>query len=278
MKSDLAIYSLETGQVTSVLQSDRHIEAPNWFPNDRELLVNAEGQLYRVPLEQPELRPVDTGGMARLNNDHGICPGGDRFAFCDKTETEAACIYLAAFEGGTPRRVTGNVPSWFHAFSPDGGRIAYVGARDRQMDIYTISTAGGTELRLTEGFETCDGPDYAPTGAHIWFNGQKDGRMQLWRIPTTGGTPEQMTDDDRVNWFPHPSPDGRHVLYLSYPPGTTGHPGGVEVELRLMPASGGEPETLLHLHGGQGTLNVPCWAPDSRRFAFVRYPRQDGSL
>jgi hypothetical protein len=38
-----------------------------------------------------------------------------------------------------------------------------------------------------------------------------------------------------------------------------------------MPAAGGEPRVLLGLLGGQGTINVPCWAPDGRRFAFVRY-------
>ena len=30
-------------------------------------------------------------------------------------------------------------------------------------------------------------------------------------------------------------------------------------------------ETLVKLFGGQGTINVNSWAPDSRRFAFVSY-------
>ena len=45
------------------------------------------------------------------------------------------------------------------------------------------------------------------------------------------------------------------------------------VELRLIPADGGIPKTLLEMFGGQGTINVPCWAPDSTKFAFVRYAR-----
>jgi hypothetical protein len=48
------------------------------------------------------------------------------------------------------------------------------------------------------------------------------------------------------------------------------------VELRLMrralPAdSWSAPQTILKLFGGQGTINVNSWAPDSRRFAFVSY-------
>ena len=52
------------------------------------------------------------------------------------------------------------------------------------------------------------------------------------------------------------------------------------VELRLMrranPAdSWSVPETILKLFGGQGTINVNSWAPDSRRFAFVSYIHGD---
>ena len=87
------------------------------------------------------------------------------------------------------------------------------------------------------------------------------------------GNLTKMTDDERVNWFPHPSPDGRHVLYMAYKPGVKGHPRDEDVELRLLPAQGGQPKTLLALFGGQGTINVPCWAPDAKHFAFVRYSR-----
>ena len=60
-------------------------------------------------------------------------------------------------------------------------------------------------------------------------------------------------------------------MQLSYDSGTLGHPRDLPVELRLMPAAGGAAQTLLSLFGGQGSLNVPCWPPDARRFAFVRY-------
>ncbi|MGW0203539.1 hypothetical protein [Nonomuraea sp. NPDC003201] len=62
-------------------------------------------------------------------------------------------------------------------------------------------------------------------------------------------------------------------MYLSYPPGTTGHPADLPVELRLVSVDAWqEPETLVALHGGQGTINVPSWAPDGSAFAFVDYP------
>ena len=64
------------------------------------------------------------------------------------------------------------------------------------------------------------------------------------------------------------------AVYLAYgkddvAPGD--HPANKHVELRLVPASGGESKTMLSLFGGQGTLNVNSWSPDSRTIAFVSY-------
>jgi Tol biopolymer transport system component len=39
----------------------------------------------------------------------------------------------------------------------------------------------------------------------------------------------------------------------------------------MMPADGGEPRVVARLFGGQGTINVPSWSPDSTRVAFVSY-------
>ena len=268
MRCRLAIHDLATGGAETVLVSDRLIEAPNWHP-DGYLIVNCDGRLWRVPLDRPDLRPIDTGHATACNNDHGLSPDGRTLAISDRSRTDGSCIYTVPVGGGTPVRVTEGVPSYWHGWSPDGARLAYVARRDGAFDIHTIAVDGGAETRLTRGFDHTDGPDYTPDGAWIWFNGQRDGSMDLWRVPAGGGAPERMTRGDSVDWFPHPSPDGAHVLYLAYPPGTEGHPRERPVELRLMPAEGGAGRSLRAVFGGQGTINVPCWAPDSARFAFV---------
>jgi Tol biopolymer transport system component len=269
--SDVAIYEIDTGRVRSVLRSDQHIEAPNWLPDGRSLLVNSAGRLYRLPLDAPRLDPVDTGFARMLNNDHGPSPDGTRIAISDKTETGQSCIYTLPIGGGTPRRVTENTPSYFHGWSPDGQAITYPAFRGAEAEIHTCPAEGGPETRITSGFDHCDGPEYTPDGAWIWFNGEKDGAVDLWRTRPDGRDLERMTCDETVNWFPHPSPDGRHILYMAYPPGTEGHPANHDVELRLMPAEGGASRRLLSLFGGQGTINGPCWASDASRFSFVRY-------
>lgn len=83
---------------------------------------------------------------------------------------------------------------------------------------------------------------------------------------------EQLTHDERVNWFPHISPDGQWIVYLSFPPGTVKHPADKAVILRRMRPDGSEQADIIAFNGGQGTINVNSWSPNSQRFAFVMYP------
>lgn len=84
---------------------------------------------------------------------------------------------------------------------------------------------------------------------------------------------ERLVESGTVDWFPHLSPDGRRASYIRFPAGTEGHPADLPVAVVLV--STGDWTTPLHswpLFGGQGTLNVNSWSPDSERFAFVAYP------
>jgi hypothetical protein len=44
------------------------------------------------------------------------------------------------------------------------------------------------------------------------------------------------------------------------------------VIIRLVASDGGTSRDLATVFGGQGTMNVPSWAPDSNHLAFVEYP------
>lgn len=272
MIAEVCVHDLTSGKTVVVLAHDGPIEAPNWHPKGT-LIVNGGGRLFRVPLNAPGLQPIDTGRAIGLNNDHGLSPDGRKLALSDKTETGRSCIYLMPWDGGALTRVTAHVPSWWHGWSPDGARLVYAAVRlaGGPVGIWSCATDGSDERAVATDFDHADGPDYSADGRWIWFNGERDGRVHLWRVRPDGTGQQRMTDDTLVNWFPHPSPDGVHVVYLAYPPGTKGHPGGLDVSLRIMGQNGGPSREILTLHGGQGTINVPSWSPDSRRFAFVRY-------
>jgi Tol biopolymer transport system component len=272
MKSFLEIFDLASGSARSVLSHDGVIEAPNWDPSGDSLLVNGGGKLFRVPLDAPRLVPVDTGFAARLNNDHGISPDGKTIVISNHRDRGSE-IFLMPATGGEPKLVSPDAPSWWHGWAHDGQRLAYVAARggDRVIDVYTIGIGGGAETRLTQGEGHCDGPDYSGDGARIYYNCDRDGHAQIWVMNVDGSDQRKLFADDHVNWFPHPSPDGAHLVYLAYPPGTTGHPANLPVALCLAAPDGTNRRRILEFTGGQGTINVPCWAPGGPAFAYVRY-------
>lgn len=272
MRSIIETYEIATGTVREVLVAEGRIEAPNWDPSGAGLLVNGGGRLFRVPLADPRMVPVDTGFAMRCNNDHGISPEGRRIVISNHTDRGSE-IYVMPAAGGVPVPVTRDAPSWWHGWSPDGARLAYVAARGagRVIDVYTISVAGGEEQRLTMGEGHCDGPDYSADGSRIYYNCDRSGHAQIWVMAVDGSGQRQLFADDHVNWFPHPSADGRHLVYLAYPPATLGHPADLPVSLVLCDVEGGNRRRIREFTGGQGTINVPSWAPDGRAFAYVRY-------
>jgi len=269
--------TLETISVASldrrvVYHAREHFEAPNWSRDGTEFVFNQNGLLFRIPAEGGQPVQIDTGTLDRLNNDHGISPDGTDLVVSDQSRgSGASLIYTLPYTGGRPTLITRQGPSYWHGWSPDGETLAYVGLRDDEYDVYTIPVTGGSETRLTDAPGLDDGPDYSPDGRFIYFNSVRTGTMQIWRMNADGSNQEQLTFDEYNDWFPHPSPDGRWIAFLSYEPDVEGHPANQDVMLRIMPAEAGEIQVMAKLFGGQGTINVPSWSPDSQHLAFVSY-------
>ncbi len=272
VESTLEIVNVETGERRVVRRAREHFEAPNWTPDGATLIYNSGGRLYTIAVEGGAPSLLDTGTATRCNNDHVLSPDGSQIALSHSPEGQPSLIYVMPITGGEPRLVTPQGPSYLHGWSPDGKTLAYCAERNGEYDVYTIPVEGGPERRLTRAPGLDDGPDYAPDGQTIYFNSVRTGRMALWRMNTDGTGQEQMTHEAAYgDWFPHPSPDGQWLVFLSYDAAVEGHPPNQNVLLRLMPAAGGEPRVLATLFGGQGTINVPSWSPDSKEVAFVSY-------
>jgi TolB protein len=272
MRSSLETIAIGSTDRRVVYQTNALIEAPNWARQGDALYFNGGGRIYRLPLNgtaTPQL--IDTGFAGTCNNDHGLSPDGTQLAISDQTKDGKSRIYVLPSAGGAPREITALAPSYWHGWSPDGATLAYCAQREGRFGIFTIPAAGGDKTRLTSTDGLDDGPDYSPDGKWIYFNSDRTGRMQIWRMQPDGEHLEQVTSDDFNNWFPHPSPDGKWLVFLSYAPDVNGHPPDRDVMLRLMTLDDGRISVLTELFGGQGTINVPSWSPDSRQLAYVRY-------
>ncbi|REE94568.1 WD40 repeat protein [Paenibacillus taihuensis] len=273
--SILETVDVQSGERSVAAEFDYLIEAPNWTRDGKYLIYNSLGHLYKFDLSTCESAMIESGFANQCNNDHVLSPDNSQVAVSHHTyEDGQSRIYIFALQGGSPVLVTPMAPSYLHGWSPDGTTLAYCAERDEEYDIYTISVHGGIETQLTHTAGLNDGPEYSPDGKHIWFNSVRTGLMQVWRMNADGSEQIQMTHDENNSWFPHISPDGDKVAYITYRKGDVApgdHPPNKEVEIRIMPSAGGEFRTLVKLFGGQGTINVNSWSPDSGKLAFVSY-------
>lgn len=267
------IYS---GKLDTLWTLKKHVEAPNWHP-DNYLILNSYGKLYTYDLVSKKSQLLPTGFANRCNNDHGISPDKRWLAISDNSikynSKASSAIYLVPIKGGDPIAITRQSPSYWHGWSADSKTIAYCAERNKNFDIYTMDIAGGEEKRLTETEGLDDGPEYSPDGKFIYFNSYRSGHMQIWRMLANGSQPEQLTFDENSNWFAHPSPDNQWIVYIAYVSDEKqNHLFGKQVKLRLMHLSDRTIKDVSPVFfGGQGTINVPSWSPDSKKFAFISY-------
>jgi TolB protein len=278
--SSLETVTIDTTIRHAIYLAPNRFEAPNWSHDGSYLIFNRNGHLEKLPVAGGEPQIINTGFADKVNNDHGISPDSTQLAISDNSqETKSAdgtvahdsLVYLLPLAGGSPRRMTQNAPSYWHGWSPDGKTLAFVGQRNGDFDIYTVPATGGEETRLTTAKGLDDGPEYSPDGQYIYFNSERTGHMQIWRMHPDGTGQEQVFVDDYNNWFPHISPDGKWMVFLTYEREVTGHPENKDVMLRLMSLEDKKITMLARLFGGQGTMNVPSWSPDSKSVAFVSY-------
>ncbi len=271
--SNLEILDVKTGDRKIIYRYPGSFQAPNWSRDGKYLLFNQQGLLYKWYFSENKPVPLYTGSAKGNNNDHVISFNGKMLAISNQSEAEghASLVYTVSASGGNPVLLTPKGPSYAHGWSPDGKWIVYTGERNGDFDIYRMASTGGEETRLTDAKGLDDGSEYSPDGKYIYFNSERTGLMQIWRMRPDGSGQEQVTHDGLNDWFPHISPDGKWILFISFSREVkpNDHPFYKQVYLRLMPVSGGPARVIAYVYGGQGTMNTPDWAPDSRHIAFV---------
>jgi Tol biopolymer transport system component len=282
--SELTIINADGSGRRVIFEACELFEAPNWTPDGKWLVFNADGRLYKISPDGG-VGPIriNTAPIEDLNNDHVLSPDG-KIAYLSSRDRH---LYAVPIDGGTPRRLSPDQGHerqyiyYLHGVSPDGRTLSYVGyekSPEGKMltTICTMPATGGPIRELTDRHHLVDGPEFSPDGAWIYFNSEaaatQPGHAQIFRMRPDGGEAQQLTFDERVNWFPHFSPDGTMVAYLSFPAGTIGHPADKHAIIRIMDPDGRGRRDLDGFLGGQGTINVNSWSPDSRHLAYVTYP------
>lgn len=269
----LEVMDVATGHRKVLASAAGSWQAPNWTPDGKTLIYNSDGKLYNFNLSTLKSTVLNTDFANKNNNDHVLSFDGKQIGISNHpAETNGqSVVYTVSVKGGVPKRITEKSPSYFHGWSPDNQSLLYTGQRNGDFDIYKISKDGGKEVQLTNTKGLDDGSEYSSDGKYIYFCSTRTGTMQVWRMNPDGKNQIQLTFDELNNWFPHVSPDNKWLVFISFPKEIPAdqHPFYQRVFLRLMPVESGNIKVIGYLYGGQGTMNVPSWSPDSKKIAFV---------
>jgi len=271
--SHLEVMDVATGLRKILYSAPNSLQAPNWTPDNKSLLYSSEGLLYQYNLKSGVIEKINTGNANDLNNDHVLSMDGKMLGISNHLGGKSTIFILPITGSDKPQQITADslVPSYLHGWSPDKKRLIFTGLRKNQWDVWAIDIATKKETALTNDPTLDDGAEYTPDGKWIYFNSVRTGMMKIWRMKPDGSQQEQVTFDESNDWFPHISPDGKWIVYISFPKeiDPTTHPFYQKTYIRLMPVNGGAPKNIAYVYGGQGTINVPSWSPDSKQIAFI---------
>lgn len=154
-----------------------------------------------------------------------LSPDGMSIVFLSDRDHQEGELYIMKTDGSGIRRLTTNTVSEDVArWTPDGQRIVF--SKDAgnpsgtegesNFEIFSISTDGTDEKRLTNFPGFCAAPVYSPDGKQIAFYGRgQEGNLDIYKMKANGSGLKNITQDSTEDYSPAWSPDGKWLAWTS---------------------------------------------------------------
>ncbi len=166
-----------------------HMEDHNYMNSKPELTYDGEYIVYysdRKGLDGIYLLNASTGEVKRtllrgsmseefeslriMKSNLAVSPGGEMIAFVAKSDGLDKLFFLNIFSGDVKAKIEVPLDFFFSpAWSPDGGRIAMVGVKEGQTDLYMYDIERESFKRLTYDIEDEKDPSWFPDGKRIVY-------------------------------------------------------------------------------------------------------------
>ena len=100
------------------------------------------------------------------------------------------------------------------AWSPDGGRLAYVSFEGRKPSVYVQNVGSGARTLLVRASGNQSAPAWSPDGSRIVYASSQAGGTQLFIANADGSSSRRLTSNGAIDTAPNWAPDGR-IYFMS---------------------------------------------------------------
>ena len=144
------------------------------------------------------------------------------------------------------------------AWSPDGGKLAYVSFEAKKPVVYVHDLASGRRHVAANFKGSNSAPAWSPDGKQLAVVLTKDGSSQLYVVNADGSGVKRIATSSGIDTEPRWAPDGQYIYFTSDRGGSP--------QIYRIPSSGGSAERVTF----EGSYNVtPRLSPDGKSMAFI---------
>lgn len=192
----------------------------------------------------------------KLTGERGIF--STRIAYVVKSAGSFELQIADADGNGAQPALKSKEPIISPAWSPDGGKLAYVSFEAKKPIIYVHDLATGRRHVAANFKGSNSAPAWSPDGKKIAVVLTKDGGSQLYIVNADGSGVSRLGSSPGIDTEPQFSPDGEFIYFTSDRGGSP--------QIYRQPASGGTAQRITF----DGNYNVtPRLSPDGKQLAFV---------
>lgn len=191
----LVIFSIYTGQKTTLFAKGTLNSAPAWSPDGNQVAFtsNFKGNpdIYLINSDGSNLRQISFGRS--IDTSPAWNPRSGQIAFTSDRSGNPM-IYTMNGDGTNEQRLT-YVGEYNEsaAWSPDGAKLAYVSRSGVNFDIYVVDMDTNVVTRVTQNEGSNENPVWSPDSRHIAFASNRTGRYQIWSMLFDGTKLRQLT-------------------------------------------------------------------------------------